>query len=142
MSNFPRALVVSLRSLPFRPRRADVRPQTRRHGTAARAIGGIIAAVLLLSTSGVASARLDGSPEWTQAVAFHAVPAVHSQAFQHGAFESRSPRRAWPHVDLPLATHASQSIGLATKFVAFPAVRPQPAAVVARGYDATAPPVS
>jgi hypothetical protein len=110
----------------------------------ARLFGGLIAAMLLLSRSGVVSSRLDGSrPEWTQTAALDAQPAVHSPAFAHGHSASRSPRRAWPRVDLPLATHASRSIGFANTSVAFPAVRPLfIAAVVARGYDATAPPVS
>jgi hypothetical protein len=110
----------------------------------ARVFAGVIAVVLLVSTSGVAASRLDGSrPELTQAAVLHALPVLHAPAIQHRDCESRSSRRAWPHMDLPLAARANQSTGLASRPAALAVAHARPVAdVVARGYDATAPPVA
>src|ERR1051325_2978801 len=144
MPNFASLLAVSPRSRLFRTRRADARPWATRHGAPAQVIGGLIAAVLLLATSGAAGSRLEGSrPQWTDAPAIHALPMVHPPALQHGDLHSRSPRRASSHVDAPLAADANRSIAFAPRTVARSVDRPRPvASVVSRGYDATAPPVS
>jgi hypothetical protein len=144
MPNFSRLLAVSLRSRLYQTRRADARPQATWHGAPAQVIGGLIAAVLLLATSGAAGSRLEGPrPQWTDAPAIQALPMIHPPALQHGDLDSRSPRRASSHVDAPLAADANRSIVFAPKTVARAVDGPRPvASVVSRGYDATAPPVS
>jgi hypothetical protein len=144
MPNFARLLAVSLRSRLFRTRRADARPRTTRHGASARVLGSLLAAVLLLATSEVASSRLDGSrSEWTDAPAIQALPVVHSRALQHGDLDSRSARRTSSHTDTPLPADANRSFAFAATTVARAVVPARPVAgVVSRGYDATAPPVS
>ena len=108
-----------------------------------RFIAGLIAAVLLLSSSGVVGPRVDSSrAERDSASAMHALPAILSPAAQQRQFESGTSRRAW-HVDVPLPEYASASVAVVPNRIAN-AVAPLPlvAAVRARGYDATAPPVS
>jgi hypothetical protein len=104
----------------------------------------LVAAALLLSTSAISSARIQGSrPEWSDTPAVQALPVVQSSALRHGEAEARQSRRGSPHLHASLAAHAGQWTAFAFASIT-PAItdRRPLADIVARGYDATAPPVS
>src|SRR4051812_8880663 len=143
MTKLARRLLESLRSqLPLRRGRAH--PVATSQSAGVRAVGSLIATVLLLSNSAAAASRLDASrAAWTDAPAVAALPAVHSPAIQHGQFGARSARSTWPPAATPFAPEAGQASGLVSASVALASVRNRVVTSVApRGYDATAPPVS
>ena len=121
------------------PRFARALPQS----IVSRLLGAIVAAVLVLSTSGAVGAQLvDARLEWSSAPSIHALPALHSPSFQQRHVESRSVRRT-AHVDVPLPVHGSQPVIPAFSAHTIAVAQPLPTAgAIARGYDATAPPVS
>lgn len=135
MANLTRVLYLSLVSR-FLPRRADARR---------RIIAALVAAVAFLSGIGSTHQRFEASSRtWNDTRFIHALPSLHSATLHRAEYAPRSERRLSLRVDVPLAVGASQAFALTRVPTVAPiATRSRPIAVaVARGYDATAPPVS
>jgi hypothetical protein len=143
MAHFTRVLHLLFASR-FLPRRADARVQVGRKSARSGTIGTLVAAVVFLSVAGAGGPRVDGSwREWSDARVIQALPAMHALTVHRADLEPRFQRRS-SHPDLPFAMDTGRSGGSAPTASLVPAAAPaRPVAVVAaRGYDATAPPIS
>lgn len=140
-----RALTLS-RSLASRysPRRAGMRSRAGR-GRTPPLIGAALLAAVLFVASAPARPRVNGtSPGWSDAWAAQRLPSLQAFAVHRAAPEFRVPRRPWPRVDVPVAAGAKVNFA---SWLASASSVPAPrrgaiAEIDARGYDATAPPIS